>query len=688
MMKSKAVKLLNKGIIKGAELKTVKVPEEFEGIFLKAQEYVERYFTESRTDPNRGMIEISGERYILVRAGSMSKEFYELVVSLYHDRGKEEARNVAFSLLFDVAHAIGKADAKSFHRKMAVSKPIEKLSAGPIHFAYTGWAFVNIFPESHPTPDEDYYLIYDHPFSFEAHTWLQSGEKTDFPVCIMNAGYSSGWCEESFGIPLVAAEIECRAKGDDHCRFIMAPPERIEKYIQEYTKEHYRRTSIHVVPDIPEFFQRKRLEEELIKSEETVRALLNAPNDRALLLDRDGRILALNSTASEALGKTEDELIGKIAFDLFPPEVAQRRRFYHQMAVKTGKSFRYEDERDGRWMDTTIDPVTDSKGNVIRVAVVSRDITEYKRMADELRKQKEFSDTLIKTSPAFFVAIDSDGKILLMNEAMLSALGYSHEEVIGKNYLKTFVPEKEWPELKRIFQNIPSDGETRINEARMVTKDGDEVFVEWHSKHILKPDGGLDYFLALGIDITERKRAEQELREHRDNLEKIVKERTEKLIEAMEDLRKREVELKRKSRKLEEANIALKVILKKIEEERKKEREHILFNVNRLIMPYIKRLDKTDLTVEQKALLNILVSNLEDITSPMISRLSNRFLNLTPMEIRVAHLVKEGLTNKEIARLLNLSLHTITSHRYKLRTKLGLKNKGINLRTYLLSLEK
>ncbi len=213
---------------------TVRVPDQFKEIFLKAQDYVKRYFEDNAANPEHGTIEISGERYILVRAASMSTEFFDLVTSLYQDRGHEEAQKVAKSFLFDIAHALGKADAREFHSKMDVTNPIEKLSAGPIHFAYAGWAFVDILPESHPSPDDNYFLIYDHPFAFEADSWLRHQRKTDFPVCVMNAGYSSGWCEESFGIPLVAVEVECRAAGDEHCRFIMAPPSRIEQYIAQY----------------------------------------------------------------------------------------------------------------------------------------------------------------------------------------------------------------------------------------------------------------------------------------------------------------------------------------------------------------------------------------------------------------------------------------------------------------------
>ncbi|MEE8410660.1 MAG: hypothetical protein V3T05_13750, partial [Myxococcota bacterium] len=153
-----------------------------EEIFLKAQDYVGGYFSQRIDDPTRSTILISGERYVLVRAASLSVEFFDLVRSLYSDRGEEEAANVAKNFLYDMAHSLGKADARAFHARMSLTDPIERLSAGPIHFAYCGWAFVRIHPESNPSPDENYYLIYDHPFSFESDAWAKHERTHSSPV--------------------------------------------------------------------------------------------------------------------------------------------------------------------------------------------------------------------------------------------------------------------------------------------------------------------------------------------------------------------------------------------------------------------------------------------------------------------------------------------------------------------------
>jgi two-component system cell cycle sensor histidine kinase/response regulator CckA len=255
-------------------LRTVRVPEQMEPLFLRAQEYVSRYFSDRVHDPEHGTFSISGERYIQMRAAAMSVEFFDLVMSLYQDQGEDQARSVAKNLLFDIAHSIGRADARAYERNMGVTDPIEKLSAGPIHFSYSGWAFVDILPESRPAPDESYFLVYDHPYSFESDSWLRKGRTSPVPVCIMNAGYSSGWCEESFGLPLVAAEVECLAAGGQRCRFIMAPPSRIEEHLRERSRGGQQ----DAVPvgsgaarvSVPEFFQRKRMEDELRQSHETL----------------------------------------------------------------------------------------------------------------------------------------------------------------------------------------------------------------------------------------------------------------------------------------------------------------------------------------------------------------------------------------------------------------------------------
>lgn len=253
--------LKNKKDVFFTDRKTVKTPIEIEPIFDKASEVVKKYFETFTANPSLSKIEVNGQRYLLMRAESLANGFFKNILKLYADRPTIEAMTIGRNLLFDLAHVIGIEDAENFHKKMKLKDPISKMSAGPILFAYTGWAFVDILPESKPSPDENFYLKYNHPFSFEADSWIKAKKKTKHPVCSMNAGYSSGWCEQSYGIELTSVEITCRAKGDKNCTFIMAPPHKIGEYLN---KEELKNKPTKKY-DIPLFFERKK-SEEMIKS--------------------------------------------------------------------------------------------------------------------------------------------------------------------------------------------------------------------------------------------------------------------------------------------------------------------------------------------------------------------------------------------------------------------------------------
>jgi len=157
-----------------------------------------------------------------------------------------------------------------------------------------------------------------------------------------------------------------------------------------------------------------------------------------------------------------------------------------------------------------------------------------------------------------------------------------------------------------------------------------------------------------------------------------------KLAEEAVKERERELELQRQ--KLEEINTALRVLLRTREEDKRELEEKVLANVKELVFPYLANLRQTGLNSQQESYLEIVESNLNDIISPFLRQLSSKYLNLTPREIQVANLVREGRSTKEIAEILSISTNAVDMHRKNVRKKLGLKNKKANLRTHLLSL--
>lgn len=202
-------------------------PPELNNAFLKSEKLVKDFFSKQKHNPKTAVRTISRERYMLVRAEALG---YHIRKSAEKIVGKENAK----MFVFKFGHAIGKSEAAGFHKKFKLKSPNEKLSAGPVYFNYAGFAFVKLLPGCNPVPDKNYVLVYDHPNSFEANMQLKLEGKSKSCVCHLNAGYSSGWCEQSYGIKLIAKEVSCVAKGDKQCRFVMAPPDRIMEHIEHF----------------------------------------------------------------------------------------------------------------------------------------------------------------------------------------------------------------------------------------------------------------------------------------------------------------------------------------------------------------------------------------------------------------------------------------------------------------------
>jgi DNA-binding CsgD family transcriptional regulator len=153
-----------------------------------------------------------------------------------------------------------------------------------------------------------------------------------------------------------------------------------------------------------------------------------------------------------------------------------------------------------------------------------------------------------------------------------------------------------------------------------------------------------------------------------------------------EALRKSQQELIEQKQSLEETNIAMKVLLKQREEDKLELEKKVLNNVKDLVLPYVEKLKNSRLNAKDRTLVDIVDTHLQDIISPLLQRFTNAKILLTPQEMQVASLVKDGKTSKEIADVLNVSETTVNFHRKNLRVKFGLRNKQTNLRSYLMSI--
>jgi DNA-binding CsgD family transcriptional regulator len=153
-------------------------------------------------------------------------------------------------------------------------------------------------------------------------------------------------------------------------------------------------------------------------------------------------------------------------------------------------------------------------------------------------------------------------------------------------------------------------------------------------------------------------------------------------------LTQREKDLQANAGQLRDTNVALKVLFKAREDDQKNFEKLIHANLKGMVLPYLDKLRGTRLDQRQRAYLDVLESAFQEIFSPFLSMLKSKFQDLTPTEVHVANLIKEGKTSRKIAEILDVAEKTIEIHRYNLRIKLGITNKKINLRSHLLSLER
>ncbi len=275
-------------------------------------------------------------------------------------------------------------------------------------------------------------------------------------------------------------------------------------------------------------------------------------------------------------------------------------------------------------------------------------------------------------------AKDRDGRYILANKAFSDQYRLTPDLLIGKNAADLI------PEASALQNELREDRE--VIDRRETKLISETVFES--------PDGRKRYFrlskvpfyfqgkvavLSVAIDITDQKAAETTLQLAHDKLEHRVAERT----RALSDLNEL---LAAKTRGLEAMNTTLRVLLQKREKDRTDIEENVLHTVKDLVQPYLVGLRNTSTNARQKAYIEAVEATLDQLASSFARELKSRHFQLTPSELRIANLIKNGKTTKEIAMMSGLSIKTVEFHRENIRSKLGIKNKKRNLRTYILSL--
>jgi PAS domain S-box-containing protein len=268
---------------------------------------------------------------------------------------------------------------------------------------------------------------------------------------------------------------------------------------------------------------RKRAEQALRESESTARALLNAPTDTIILMDNRGVILDLNETAVLRLARKREDVVGTLSDTVLPPNLAQERRRKISEVLTTRKPVRFTDESRDTWFDNVAYPILDNQGNVARLAIIARDITDQKRAEDALRESEEKFRALFNNADDMITlhGFDPDGmpgQYLEVNDETCQRLNYTRNELLAMSPKDIVAPESA-SEIGRNVEKLRKNGHATFEMVHL-TKDGQRIPVEV-SSHLFE-FFGKPRVLALVRNITARKLADQALQESEEKYRNLV----------------------------------------------------------------------------------------------------------------------------------------------------------------------
>ena len=400
----------------------------------------------------------------------------------------------------------------------------------------------------------------------------------------------------------------------------------------------------------------KTAEENLRKSESFYRTLFETTGSATMIMEEDMTISLVNSEFERMTGYDRKEWEGKKKWtDLVAPEDIPKMMSYHKLrrvapnAAPRNYEFRLIHSRgDIRNILITVDVIPGTRKSIVS----DIDITEWKNTETKLKESENLYRAIFETTGTATMIMEEDMTISLVNSGFEKITGYKKEEWEGKKKWTELVSKQDLgmmmkyhKQRRKNHKSVPREYEFHLIDSKGRTR------TILNTMNMIE---GTRRSVSSFIDITE--------------------------------MREAETELKTKSDKLAEYNTALTVLLNKRAEETEEVEQRILSNVKELVIPYIDAVRKSCPGPQSEVHINMLETSLREIIAPFSHKLSSRYLNLTPKEIQIANFIKEGRSSKEIAGMLNVSKSAVDVHRYKLRKKVGLNSKKVNLRSHLITL--
>ncbi len=240
-----------------------------------------------------------------------------------------------------------------------------------------------------------------------------------------------------------------------------------------------------------------------------LRALLDATSESAFLLDPDGRFVAVNRVAAARLGLRRREMIGRCAFDIWPPEVAALRSVPFREAVESGEAVSFCDERDGRSFEITYQPVRDGDGPA-RIAVFAREMTGERQLIAALAAaQAQYRDAFENAVVGMF-RTTPDGRYLAANRALARMYGFADPEQLKAEL--TDIGAQLYVERDRreaFRRRLIENDAVRGFESEIRRRDGSVAWIAESARAVRDAAGALLYYEGMVEDVTEAKRVRQ-----------------------------------------------------------------------------------------------------------------------------------------------------------------------------------
>jgi PAS domain S-box-containing protein len=281
-----------------------------------------------------------------------------------------------------------------------------------------------------------------------------------------------------------------------------------------------------VVATVRIALEKDRTLRELRASEERSRALLDAIPDNMFRLDRDGTYLDFNLKDPRHIATTTNRIVGRNVRNVLPPEVADLIIETTVRALDTGETqtIEYRIERPIGLRDSEARVVRSGEDEVV---IIVRDITERKQAEaelerlhgelearlDDLQRERDFVTAVVDTAPTLICALDLEGRIVGFNRACEEVSGYRADEVRGRKLYGLLVPAQEEQSLKEALASLADADGIVEHENHWLTRDGERRLIVWFNKAIRNPDGGIEYAIGAGLDLTDRRRLQHELEE-------------------------------------------------------------------------------------------------------------------------------------------------------------------------------